>query len=183
MKKFLPFIVLACFFAFSLVTQMVLTGQDTSASKSLEYKDKFSVYESQFAKLNATTSKGKKLKFKEVNKDKIVVLNFWASWCLPCLSEFPSLNEFAEKYKDNVLVVGINNDTDDAKKEVKKIEKKHKLKFDSILDEDGTVTENFNISRIPATIIFKNGKVIYFTNKESNFQDEKITKLIEKNLK
>lgn len=182
MKKFLPFIVLSCFFVLSLVVQMVLTGQDTSASKSLEYKDKFSVYESEFAKSKVKTTKGELLNLKQIGKDKLIVLNFWASWCLPCLSEFGSLNEFAKKYKNKVLVVGINNDTEKPRKEIKKIEKKYKLVFDSVLDEAGETTESFNISKIPATIIFKNGKVIFFANKESDFQEKEFTSLIEKNL-
>ena len=43
-------------------------------------------------------------------KGKLLVLNFWATWCPPCLQEWPSLNAFAEKYKDKgVVVLAVSN--------------------------------------------------------------------------
>src|SRR3970040_1477469 len=46
-------------------------------------------------------------------RGKIVVLNFWATWCLPCIEEMPSLKRFAEKYADQgVQVIGVSLDED-----------------------------------------------------------------------
>ncbi len=45
------------------------------------------------------------------HKDKVVVLNFWASYCEPCKKEIPHFNEFYEQYKDAVEVVIINGET------------------------------------------------------------------------
>ena len=41
---------------------------------------------------------------------KVVILNFWATWCPPCREEIPILTELAKKYKDNLLVVGVSVD-------------------------------------------------------------------------
>ncbi len=42
---------------------------------------------------------------------KLLVLNFWATWCQPCVEEIPSLNEFAKKYSDQgVVVLGVSVD-------------------------------------------------------------------------
>src|SRR5579859_6774280 len=45
---------------------------------------------------------------------KVLVLNFWASWCAPCVEEEPSLNEFAKTFRDSgVVVLGVSVDRND----------------------------------------------------------------------
>jgi peroxiredoxin len=43
-------------------------------------------------------------------RGQIVVLNFWATWCPPCLEEMPSLNRFADKYQGKIQVIGVSVD-------------------------------------------------------------------------
>jgi thiol-disulfide isomerase/thioredoxin len=45
-------------------------------------------------------------------KGKVVVINFWATWCPPCIAEMPSLNKLHQKFKDNPRVVFITVDAD-----------------------------------------------------------------------
>ena len=40
-----------------------------------------------------------------------VIVNFWATWCTPCLREIPELNWFAKQYRDRATVIGINYET------------------------------------------------------------------------
>jgi cytochrome c biogenesis protein CcmG, thiol:disulfide interchange protein DsbE len=47
-------------------------------------------------------------------KDKTVILNFWASWCPPCVKEFPILLQIAEKHKDKAVLIALSSDMDDA---------------------------------------------------------------------
>ncbi len=47
-------------------------------------------------------------------KGKVVLLNFWATWCGPCRSEIPSLIQIQEAYKDHLQIIGIDVDDDDA---------------------------------------------------------------------
>lgn len=54
---------------------------------------------------------GKSVKLSDFSRD-VVVLNFWASWCAPCVKEFPSLKHLVEKMNHKVKVIAISNDSD-----------------------------------------------------------------------
>ena len=45
-------------------------------------------------------------------KGKVVYIDFWASWCVPCRKSFPWLKEMAKKYPNDLVVVGVNVDND-----------------------------------------------------------------------
>ncbi len=57
---------------------------------------------------------------------KPVVLNFWATWCVPCAAEMPLLSEMQNRYKDKVLFIAASVDEDDVKPEIAAFIKKHK---------------------------------------------------------
>lgn len=117
-------------------------------------------YEGLFSKISLNTVDGQNLKLTEA-KAPIVILNFWASWCTPCLEEFPSMVEMRKNFKeDELLIVGINSDEEDYLKEIKKIGKKYKINFPTVADPSGEILGRFNVSSIPLTIIFHKGKVL-----------------------
>ena len=185
MKKFFPAILISFVFTLLLILQMAITGRESNATKIKEEKTKYAAFESVFQKLNLKTTKGTEINLAELKRP-IVLLNFWASWCLPCIAEFKSLNKFMEMFpKDQVLVLGINNDDEAPAKSILKTEKEYNLKFESCIDKENVITGQFFISKIPASIVFYNGKVVHFSNEEFNFMDDnfilKIKKLI-KNL-
>jgi len=183
MKRFFPALFVALSFTVLLTAQMLFNGSESSAGKIENQKEKFSSYEMSFQKLKLSTTKGTTLQLKDV-KQPIVILNFWASWCQPCLSEFSTLKKLIKKFpNDKLLVIGINNDDENPARAVKKVEKDLKLTFESVIDKDNTITSAFFISRIPGSIIFHKGKVIQYTNEEFNFTDTKFVRMIDRLLK
>lgn len=59
-------------------------------------------------------------------RGKPVVLNFWATWCVPCAAEMPLLSEMQVRYKDKIVFIAASIDDDDAKPEIPAFIKKHK---------------------------------------------------------
>ncbi len=177
MKKFFPAIVIILLFSAMVVSQMIINGRELAASKTNSTKDEYTNFETQFAKFENKTSKGKKVKLKDI-KAPLVMLNFWAEWCAPCKKEFPTINKLKDKLKDKIFILGINND-DNPKKAIPKTEKNYKLKFDSIPDPEGNYASLFKVSNIPTTIIYKKGKVIEVFKKEYDFANPAFVKKLE----
>ncbi|HAB18328.1 MAG TPA: TlpA disulfide reductase family protein [Verrucomicrobiota bacterium] len=93
-------------------------------------------------------------------KGKVVLVDFWASWCPPCRHSFPALQEIYAKYKDQGLVVlGIS--IDESKADMDGFLKKMKVEFPIVRDAKGTLAEKLDISGIPASFLLdRSGKLI-----------------------
>lgn len=182
MKKIIITIGLCLSFSVLLVVQMLLHGQNLTADKIKTNVEKFSVYESKYAGLKVKTAGDEEITLNKFENE-VVILNFWASWCTPCVAEFKSLNKLIDKFGDKVKVIGINNDTENGKKEIIKMQKKYSLNFPSVVDEEGIIAGEFNITRVPATVVYHKGKVIHFSNKEFNFMNKDFINLLQSKIK
>ena len=181
-KKYIPIHLFIMAFSGFLSTQILWDTYHLNAEQVDQDKQKYSVYESVFQGLKLTTTKSTSIELKNI-KEPIVLLNFWASWCVPCLKELPSLVKFQNKFQARVKVIGINGDEEDPVEMVNKIEKKYKLNFESATDVNSQISSKFLIGTYPISIIFHNGKVIYFSKTIHDFMDEKFLSLIESELK
>ena len=181
-KKYIPILLFIMAFSGFLSTQILWDTYHLNAEQVDQDKQKYSVYESVFQGLKLTTTKSTSIELKNI-KEPIVLLNFWASWCVPCLKELPSLVKFQNKFQARVKVIGINGDEEDPVEMVNKIEKKYKLNFESTTDVNSQISSKFLIGTYPISIIFHKGKVIYFSKTIHDFMDEKFLSLIESELK
>jgi thiol-disulfide isomerase/thioredoxin len=181
-KKLIPVLLFIMAFTGFLSTQILWDNFNSNAQLVDADKQKHSVYETNFQTLNLTTTKKTTIELKN-EPAPIILLNFWASWCIPCLKEFPSLVAFQEKYKGKVKVIGINGDSENPAEHIKKIEAKYKLNFESVEDPHERVAEQFMIRTYPVSIIFHKGKVIYVNKKLHNFMDSEFLSMIDSALK
>ena len=90
---------------------------------------------------------------------KVVVVEFWATWCGPCVSAIPHMNELATEFADKgVVFVSI---TDEPKETIDAFTKRLAMKSWVGLDPDGSASEAFAVHAIPRTIVVgKDGKVL-----------------------
>ena len=119
-------------------------------------------------------------------KNKVVYLDFWASWCGPCRKSFPWLNEIQSKYeKEGLVVIGINLDTelDQAKQFLKDVP----ANFRVFSDPDGKLAEQYKLVGMPSSFVIDGkGKVRHrhVGFKQSNIDEyEKSIESLLKNLK
>jgi peroxiredoxin len=103
---------------------------------------------------------GPNLRLKE-QRGRVVMVNFWATWCGPCRQEMPQLNRLYEKYKGSGFVLlGVNVD-DDASKAAD-VASKLGVTFPVLLDTDKSVSKMYDLSTMPSTVIIdREGKVRY----------------------
>jgi len=104
-------------------------------------------------------------------RGKPVILNFWATWCPPCVREMPDLQRFYDQNKDNIELVGVNLQED--KKTIEKFIKKINVTFPIVLDKDGEIERNYNLLLKPST---------YFIDENGIIVDKKIGELSREDL-
>jgi len=93
-------------------------------------------------------------------RGKIVVLNFWASWCGPCVDEVPSLKQFAERYADKgVSIIGVSLDEDP--QAYKEFLVKYQINFLNLRNPSHSVSEMYGTFKLPETyIISRDGHLL-----------------------
>jgi peroxiredoxin len=91
---------------------------------------------------------------------KVLVLNFWASWCAPCVEEAPSLNEFAKTFKDSgVVVLGVSVDRNE--QAFQSFVNRFGVAYPVARDPEENLSYLYGTYKIPESyIIDRNGKVV-----------------------
>jgi len=130
-----------------------------------------------------TTLEGKEVSLEDY-RGKLVLLNFWASWCIPCKAEMPLIQEVYEKYQDRGLVVlGMNMTDLDQREDAEKFVEETGVTFPILLDDSGSVSEAYRVISVPTSFFIDPSGVV------RNFQlgpmsadqlDEYMSKLLPK---
>ncbi|MES2849692.1 MAG: TlpA disulfide reductase family protein [Bacteroidota bacterium] len=113
-------------------------------------------------------------------KGKVVMIDFWASWCGPCRKSNPHVQKLYEKFKDKgfeVLGVSIDNRKESWIKAIRK----DKIKYTQVLDGEGwdaNTAVKFGVDAIPATFLLNKEGVIVAVDLEGKELEEKIRELL-----
>jgi peroxiredoxin len=107
-----------------------------------------------------------------VGKD-VILLDFWATWCGPCVQAMPEVDGVAEKFADRGLVFYAVNVAEDAET-ITEFLKTSKLEVPVAMDADGKITESYGVEGIPQTVLIgKDGKVqVVHVGFSENLADE-----------
>ena len=94
-------------------------------------------------------------------KGKIVLLNFWATWCMPCRAEMPSMETLWQKYKEQGLVIAAVSVDEGSRGRIETFSKLLDLSFPILLDPESEVSDLYKVSNMPTSfLIDRNGKII-----------------------
>ena len=104
----------------------------------------------------------------------VIVVNFWATWCPPCVEETPSLERFAEEMQAyGVRVIGVSVDEDEAA--LRKFVSEAQLSFPIARDPERTVATRYGTSKFPETyIVDSEGRIAEKLIGPINWQDPRI---------
>ncbi len=91
-------------------------------------------------------------------KERLVVLNFWATWCTPCTEEMPTLEALWQEYRTRgLIVVGVSVDRGAPRALLAPYLAHHRLTFPILLDPDLATAKAWRVTSLPATFIVKPG--------------------------
>jgi len=133
----------------------------------------------------------KELKFKDFNlndvdltnkKGNIMILNFWATWCVPCKKEMPSLEELSKLYPE-VIIYPINLEKPNKDKTKKFFENLNIKNLNIYFDPEFKLVKSFKMRGVPTSILInKNGKEFARIIGEIDFLDKSFINFLKKYL-
>jgi|GEM_PF-6256581 len=101
---------------------------------------------------------GEKITLEQL-RGKVVVLDFWATWCGPCMAAMPQLQKVHESFEGKpVVVIGVNQQED--RTDVEEVVAEKGFQFTQLLDADSTVGDAFLVSGIPQTVVIDTEGVV-----------------------
>jgi len=138
------------------ITLIILIGIISCKGKNNNEAVSDNQSEPDINKVSLTDLKGNSINLKKY-KGKTVFINFWATWCRPCLEEMPSIAKAMEILKDkNIEFLFASNETPD---QIEKFKANHSYPFNYVRAEN---LEDLNIMSLPTTFIFNpEGKLVF----------------------
>jgi len=88
---------------------------------------------------------------------KVVLIDFWATWCGPCRRTIPELNSFQAKFKDDLVVIGVSDETPDV---LKAFMAKTEMDYAVATDPDATMKHAIHVTGIPHVLIISTDGIV-----------------------
>ena len=125
-----------------------------------------------------TTDRGSQVALKDF-RGRVLVLNFWASWCVPCIEETPSLVEFQRAFGESrVAVLGISIDRNE--RAYRAFVQRFGVNFETARDPGRTISSQYGTYQIPESyIIDKTGRVAAKVISNQDWMDPRVRQLIQ----
>jgi peroxiredoxin len=149
-----PYTELASLVRYEHVNTALDSPQYSAAMARLESEDR----ERRRADFKLKDLKGRSWSLKDVH-GKVVMLNFWATWCPPCRKEMPDLEALSQHFQSQGLVIlGVS---DDEPKKVRAFIQQQGISYPVLLDPSSKTNKSFHIEGIPKTFVYdREGKIV-----------------------
>jgi len=101
--------------------------------------------------------------YDELKGEKLTMIDFWATWCKPCIHSIPELVAITSEYKSKgVNTIGINIDSPRNRSKVAPFSSSLKINYPVLLDTEGEVMKDFNVVSVPTLLILdEHAKIVY----------------------
>ena len=105
---------------------------------------------------------GKKIKASD-HIGKVMVISFWATWCVPCINELDAIAEVYDEWKDEtgVNLIAIATDDTKTKKRIRPLVNGKGWEYLVLYDDNQNLKRALNITTLPHTLVLKNNKIIH----------------------
>ena len=116
--------------------------------------------------LNNLEGKTVSLKNNFVEKDKLYIFSFWATWCTPCIAELEEMNNLQDDWKKtlNLEIIAVATDDTRTQKRVKPLVNGKGWTYNVLVDSNQDFKRALSIVNIPYTIVVKNGQIVHIQN-------------------
>jgi peroxiredoxin len=133
-------------------------GGEFEEVQEFGFPDQDELRQQELVGLPAPDFSGKDLRRADVSladfKGRVVVLDFWATWCRPCVEAIPHMQALAERLTEEpVTVLGVNRDDPGSEKKVENFLEKKKITLRQVLDFEGKIAEQYRVTGIPCTVL------------------------------
>lgn len=116
-------------------------------------------------------------------KGKVIFINFWATWCPPCIAEMPSINQLQEKYRGNSKMVILMVDVDSKPEKSTKFMQRKNFNLE-VYTPASAIPNSFLESNIPTTVILnKNGEIVFKHEGGADYTNSEFINFVDKLLK
>jgi cytochrome c biogenesis protein CcmG, thiol:disulfide interchange protein DsbE len=121
----------------------------------------------------------------DITSAEILVLDFWATWCKPCVKSIPKLAELSDKYKDgDVSFIGVNEDSPRNQIKVKPFAHTLGITYPVIMDADQSIMSSLLVNAFPTLVIIDQNENVLFVHEgfvpgDEDIIENQIKKIIE----
>jgi len=113
--------------------------------------------------------------YSKVKGEKLTIIDFWATWCKPCIQAIPKLNKIHEEYKNRgVSLLGITVDSPRNAAKVKPFAKTYKINYTILRDPNSKIASDLNVNVFPTLYIINAKNEVVFSHEGFRPGDEKL---------
>lgn len=118
-----------------------------------------------------------RISFIDLKGEKFTVIDFWATWCKPCVTAIPKINSIHDEFSSKGIgFIGVNVDGPRNLSKVKPFTNSMNIRYSVVLDPDQDLVNRFNVNAFPTLIVLNEKGKEVFVHEGFNAGDEKLIK-------